>query len=115
MPKLKENSVAVMVTILGHERPSKRGSIPGRDKRFPPPASCTDRLWAHPFSPIMGSAALPRRIQRSENKADHFSPCKAEFKVSGSTPSLRHTPLWRAQQLNSPPLTTLRLTSPLCL
>jgi hypothetical protein len=34
MSKPKENSVCDMVTILGYKRPSKRGSIPGRDKSF---------------------------------------------------------------------------------
>ena len=38
MSKLKEDSPDCMMTILGARRPSKRGSVSGRGKRFLPPS-----------------------------------------------------------------------------
>jgi len=92
-----------MVTNLGYKRPSKRGSILGTSD--PPPHRVQTGCGPTHFPPLRVPQLFLAEYSDLKIKLitfDHFSPCKAEFKVSGYTPPLRHMPSWRAQQLYCP-------------
>jgi hypothetical protein len=50
--------------------------------------------WAHQASYLVGSGEYSLGTKRQNREADHSAPCSVEIRMSGSIPSLSHTPLY---------------------
>jgi hypothetical protein len=83
----------VVVSRYSHGlRARRRGSIPGKGKRFFSSPQCPDRLWDPPIQWVPG--ALSPGVKRLGHEADHSPTSSAEVKNFGAIPSIPHMSSW---------------------